>query len=342
MPDPIIAAGDFTSQARYLFDRFTGLEGITNLRALVGQTPRVTETNWLEFKTGKVREEDIKPLWSKALGSFANSGGGVVVWGIRADRDPATGIDAVQEEVLVPDVERLTHKLKEWQPPATDPPIRGGIVHPMLLPGSTKEGFVVCLVPESDLKPHRSEFGKSDVKRFHMRFGDSTQECTVPILRQLFYPRYSPKLSVTFKRKDPEQARNTAHISTGMTDRMHLVEVQIVNTGLISVFDLHIRIQFCASSVYKDIPGGILEGFGTEVTNLALHPQLNLSFSILGYEPVGMGFLPSTDWTVDIFARDIEPKRAAVKHSDLLTSRWMMPNVGITVPCVPVRESSQG
>ena len=100
-----------------------------------------------------------------------NSGGGVVVWGIRADRDGVSGIDAVQEEVPVPDVERLAHKLKEWQPPATDAPVAGVIVQPILLPGSAKEGFVVCLIPESNSKPHRSEFGKGDVKRFYMRIG---------------------------------------------------------------------------------------------------------------------------------------------------------------------------
>lgn len=116
-----------------------------------------------------------------------------MVWGIRADRDGESGIDAVQEEMPVPDVEWLTHKLKEWQPPATDAPVRG-VVQPVPLPGSVKEGFVVCLIPESNSKPHRSEFGKGGVKRFYMRVRDSTQECTVPILRQLFYPRYSPKL----------------------------------------------------------------------------------------------------------------------------------------------------
>ncbi len=189
MPAVPAYAPDFATQARYLFDLYTGPESIAAIEALPGQSPKVFETNWLEFKSGLTRDDDLKYLWSKALGSFANSGGGVVIWGVSAERDAATGIDAVKAIVPVPDVHRLATKLKDFQPPATDPPIKGVVIQPLLLPGQEPQGFVVCLIPQSDSKPHRSEWGKGEVKRFHMRIGDSTQECTVPILRQLFYPQ---------------------------------------------------------------------------------------------------------------------------------------------------------
>ena len=329
MPDGIITAGDFSSHARYLFDRFTGPDGIAHIRALVGQTPRVTEDNWLEFKSGKVRDEDIRPLWSKALGSFANSGGGVLVWGIRADRDGASGIDAVQEEAPVPDVERLVHKLKEWQPPATDAPVPGVVVQPMLLPGSAKEGFVVCLIPESNSKPHRSEFGKGDVKRFYMRIGDSTQECTVPILRQLFYPRHSPKLTVTLTLKNTGQAKNVAHAVNGTTDKVRLVGVKIANTGSSSVFDVHVRIRCDAHEVYSDTPGQILQEFGTVMTNASLHPSLDLTFDVLGYLTTPMIFR-GAKWTVEVFARDIEPRRAVISYEAIFANYQRQ----VTVDCV--------
>ena len=68
MPGAIYSAGDFSSQVRFLFDRYTDpVEGVANIRALVGQFPKVTETNWLEFKSGIPRTDDLKPLWSKAL-----------------------------------------------------------------------------------------------------------------------------------------------------------------------------------------------------------------------------------------------------------------------------------
>ena len=60
MPDAIYSAGDFSSQARFLFETYTGPDGVANIRALVGQTPKVPETNWLEFKSGLARGEDLK------------------------------------------------------------------------------------------------------------------------------------------------------------------------------------------------------------------------------------------------------------------------------------------
>ena len=333
MPDAIIAAGDYSSQARYLFDRFTGAEGIANIRALVGQTPRVFETNWLEFKGGKAQlatDEHLKTLWSKALGLFANSGGGILIWGIRADRDPATGIDAVQAEEPVPDVEKLAARLREYQPPATDPPIKGVIVHPMLLPGETKSGFVVCYIPESDSKPHRSEWGKNDVKRFNIRIGDTTQECTLPILRQLFYPTYTPKLEVSLERLDPRGREYASEEHRYQPGSPHRVLFSLKNAGSQTLDDVRVWLRFGSATLLLLVQGNeVKQVVGSFFLCKSLHPSLYSEEEFYVNLPRSEEASPE-NWEISVFARHMEPKHGTIRHLDLFAQPWMP----ITVACI--------
>ena len=210
MPARASNPADYPSQARYLFELYTGPDGLATLSALPGQTPKVFESNYQEFKSGQTQGEHLKQIWSKALGAFANSGGGVLVWGIKAGRDANAEIDAVEAVEPAPDVDRLTSKLKEFYPLATDPPVKGVEFRSVLIPGGSNTGFVVCYIPESDSKPHRSEFGKNDVKRFNLRIGDASKECTVPILQQLFYPKTNPRLEIGVQPIDPHGDKRRA------------------------------------------------------------------------------------------------------------------------------------
>src|SRR5438477_378739 len=74
------------SRAREYFERFTAANAAEMLQALVRSETKTYEDEQLDFKHGNPREHDVDPIWSKALGAFANSQGGVVVWGIRAER----------------------------------------------------------------------------------------------------------------------------------------------------------------------------------------------------------------------------------------------------------------
>jgi hypothetical protein len=71
-----------SSQAQFLFQRYAGTGAVDLLKSLPNLTDKTFESDWLDFKTGKARDEDIKRIWSKIIGAFANSEGGVVVWGI--------------------------------------------------------------------------------------------------------------------------------------------------------------------------------------------------------------------------------------------------------------------
>jgi hypothetical protein len=68
-----------SSRAREYFTQFTAENAAKVLQALVGSQTKMFEDEQLDFKHGSPREQDIDGIWSKALGAFANSQGGVVV-----------------------------------------------------------------------------------------------------------------------------------------------------------------------------------------------------------------------------------------------------------------------
>jgi hypothetical protein len=162
------------------------------VRSLVNAAHPMFETEYLDFKAGcappannPIPDANVKKTWSEALAGFANTIGGVLIWGIDA-RKPAGGdVDAAHEFLLVPDPNALRSRLQELHHQATDPPVPGVELLAIADPVEKGNGFVVCYIPESDYKPHRAELAS---KRWMIRVGDSFVDTPVPFLRNLFFP----------------------------------------------------------------------------------------------------------------------------------------------------------
>ncbi len=161
------------------------------LCSLIATHPPTFEVAWLDFKSGRVdiHDDNLKKIWSKALGAMANTEGGLLIWGIKADKDPKSKVDAAHALALAPDVNALTTRLKELLPAATAPPVMGVEILPVPAPGP--DGFVVCYVPRSRNRPHRSE---AVSKRFFIRIQDHSDDVPYPWLKTMFSPDHSPLL----------------------------------------------------------------------------------------------------------------------------------------------------
>ena len=148
------------------------------------------ETEWLEFKgCERISEKDVDRHWSKALSGFANTAGGVLIWGVDA-RKNEDGVDCARELSLVPDPEKLAQRLSDVLLNSVAPPLRGIEIKPFKKPGQ-KEGFVVCLIPEGTAKAYRAE--ASD-RQFYMRMRDTFHIPPAAVIRSLFFPRASAYL----------------------------------------------------------------------------------------------------------------------------------------------------
>jgi hypothetical protein len=158
---------DATSEAgiadelRHLFTSL-GLDQIDRYIAM-----RANETVQLEFKTITSTNFDHRPDRKNlaiSLGGFANSAGGIIVWGIDARK--------VKENHTVSGApfENLTNfimRLHELTGEATSP-IVPGIVHKSIAI-SPNCGYVATFVPQSDGGPHMSKLGED---RYYKRNSD--------------------------------------------------------------------------------------------------------------------------------------------------------------------------
>ena len=146
------------SRATELFNRLRD-RGCSALDELLDD--REPESLFLDFKrspddgSGRLlASEDNKNL-SKAISGFANSSGGVVVWGVDCHRDSVTGSEVAQKHPLL-DASGFGTKLQGAISRTTMPPHPGVQVFFFDEPGRTPVGYVAVLVPQSIIGPIRS------------------------------------------------------------------------------------------------------------------------------------------------------------------------------------------
>ena len=245
---------------------FSFLVGLANPAA------NTSENEWRDFKTAgwigsrPDSDKEVRRIWSENLGAFANSGGGVVVWGIKADNKIATAIS------LANDAPTLAARLEEVANDAVDPPIMGVAVRAILKSKGEREGFVVCYVPESQFTPHRSVWANQ--ASFYIRFQDGNQPCPTATLRRMFYPHSSAFVVPLLKVKLFEIQSGRVALEAG---------ISVANKGTASAHQCYIElsadfggpIRCSHAREYWEQPDMNKRAYQCRV---AIHPGLTLPF----------------------------------------------------------------
>jgi len=142
-------------------------------------------------RTAKLSDDDKKNL-AKAVSGFANSGGGVLIWGIE---------DATIEPKPIADIQSFVAELLKLAPQTTDPivpSIDGDWISADS--GNTNEGFGLIFVPESSLPPHRVLLKHDGIKdHYFVRSGESFVIASHIHLEDMFGRRPHPKLEFVAK-----------------------------------------------------------------------------------------------------------------------------------------------
>lgn len=179
------------SRAKAIFDQLAASEDQDALikRWLVDPRPDDPDNEVLEFMRGdSADDEDVKRNWSKALSAFANTDGGLVLWGISA---PQSG---PRQAKPVDDPAGLRQRLEQFLPGATEPPVQGVAFLHVEDPKHRPRGYLICHVPSSPWKPHEATHSG---KHYYVRAGDRSVPAPRELLRRMFHPGNECRLTIT-------------------------------------------------------------------------------------------------------------------------------------------------
>lgn len=159
------------------------------------------ENLYIEFKTVvhpnfNDKNKDIdKKNFSKSISGFSNSGGGIIVWGIKAiandkKQDIATATSPIKE------LTRFLNTLNRLEGQAVTP-IVTGIKHKKI-ETSEDNGFIVTYIPQSDFAPHMANYSE---KHYYKRSGDSFYICEHYDIKDMFQRKHAAILDLHIKDK---------------------------------------------------------------------------------------------------------------------------------------------
>ncbi len=162
------------------------------------------ETLHLEFKQ-KARgpgptpnDEDLDAL-ATAMSAFANSEGGVLVFGVFARGQPKGLPDVVQSIVPLEQVQRFHGTIERQMAQFTDPPIAALQVRPIIKPDEPDKGVLVVYIPQSDAGPHRVARGSAKTQdRYYMRTAAGSINMHHALLATMFGRQPAARLYLNF------------------------------------------------------------------------------------------------------------------------------------------------
>ena len=145
----------------------------------------------LDFKTaasGDLSSTDDKKNLARVLAGFANSDGGIVVWGVDA-RKNLDGVDCAVGFKPIPNAALFVSRLNELTGSSASPVVDG--VEHRAIPMSGAAGCAASLIPASDSGPHMA---KAAEDRYYKRSGANFFRMEHFDVADMFGRRRRPKL----------------------------------------------------------------------------------------------------------------------------------------------------
>lgn len=175
-------------------DHFESLS-LADIEAFVAEERE--EDLHLDFKlvNSAALTKDDRRTFARAVSGFANSDGGLIVWGVDARRN-ADGIDCAQDKPGVSDAKLLLTKLNEFSGSVVNPTVTG-LDHRLITVGAGPCGFVVTFVPASDSGPHMAKLGED---RYYQRSGSNFVKMEHFEVADMFGRRPRPELRLLHRR----------------------------------------------------------------------------------------------------------------------------------------------
>ena len=183
---------------RELYDRLIE-EGEAGIQRLIDE--RMQEGVQLDFKQkGDPRQgtfdNNDKKILAKAVSGFANSAGGLLVWGVNAKKGP-DGVDCAQPPTApIAQIELFLSEATTLVGQLIQPRHDGIHIHAVSSAATPGAGYLLLYIERSERRPHRSE--ASGQKQYFKRAGDSFFEMEHYDIEDAFNRNLAPDLELVF------------------------------------------------------------------------------------------------------------------------------------------------
>lgn len=174
-----------------LEEQFDAMTAATILQYIADGQQEHTQLEFKELNRPDFKNSDDKKNLAKEISAFANGSGGLIVWGVEAKKGE-DGVDKASAPKLIDKLDLALSRLSTLESEAILPRLTG--IRHKALPNGDNAGFLVTLVPESDITPHMAKLG---VNQYFKRSGDSSPSMEHFDIADMFGRRPHPKLRVT-------------------------------------------------------------------------------------------------------------------------------------------------
>jgi hypothetical protein len=316
------------SLARNFFDGIVNAtDTVGAIRSLINADPPKYEDDIFDCKREplhadkNVRRQNLLEIWSAALCGFANTQGGVIIWGLVAEYDPVKKVDRVTAEELVQDPDRLESDLRKLQVETTDPPLGSVLYQPVK--ANDTGGFLVCHIPDGPFKPYRQ---RSCAQQYYYRFGDSFRVIPRHMLQLMFFPRTQARFRlVSCLSWDLDRPAYRTPV-------IMKLQVELENVGTATAKDVFLKFEHNmpeardATSRYDFVPGaGWTHQGGFFARHASIHRRMPASqvfhkqWTVSTASPASRGHLtspscPNPVFTFEVYCEHQEPQLFQVEY----------------------------
>lgn len=223
--------------------------GIASILKLV--TDKQQENVELDFKSKRdpgtpIYETADKNHLGETLSAFANSMGGVLIWGIDARKDDE-GIDCACATKPIVNIDRFKSDMQRLATEALSPRHEGIRVEAIAIPGDGS-GFLLVDVQRSERRPHQNQFDK----RYYKRVGDSSYRMehydVEDAFKRITSPSLEPRYHVVFGGSKQSQSVRTNHCA---------VHISLLNTSAALAKHPYLILAVNRNFVDFDFQGGL-------------------------------------------------------------------------------------
>ena len=195
-----------------LADQFDGVT-LDDIAQMIAQGQE--EHLQLDFKTVRAAhiDRDDRKRLAKYLSGFANSSGGLVIWGVVARKNDH-GVDCATASEEISPLGLFLTQLNNFTGQAVSPMVDG--VRHRIIETAADRGYAITLVPESISGPHMAKLGED---RYWKRSGDSFYKMEHFDLEDMFGRRQKPDLQII------------PALMEGLGDERERVTFRLLNTG---------------------------------------------------------------------------------------------------------------